>query len=100
MAEEYFHEDYPKMLYHPDGRSPVLAATEEEEKARRSEGYMALAEYPAGFETCPAAPAGTPGGYRLEGFTAPPTRVQPQPAPAGATPSPGSEAPPPSRRRE
>jgi len=95
MPEEYVHQDYPKMMYHEDGRPPVIVDSAEEEKALGSGWYASPAEY--GVETAPAAPPGAvAGGVGIQGFARAP-RPQAQPAPSGA----GTESTPPlSRRRE
>src|SRR5215475_13650371 len=69
MAEEYFHQDYPRTLYHPDGRTYEVANVEEEATAKKDGFVRSPAEY--GVVTCPAAPPGQPAGYKLQGYVGP-----------------------------
>lgn len=65
----YTHQEYPKMLFHPDGRLLLVQNTEEETKAS-GEGWVdSPAKY--GVETCPAAAAAIPGGWMQQGYVAP-----------------------------
>src|SRR5262245_32623975 len=81
MAEEYFHQDYPKMMYNPNGQVSVVQDAEEE-KALGSGWHASPSEY--GVETCPAAPPGQPAGYRLEGFASPSPASAARPSSAAA----------------
>ena len=103
MPEEYFHQDYPKMLYHEDGRPPAIVDDAEEEQALKRESGWHDSPAAYGVETCPAAPAGQRSGYVMQGYKKP-ERVNPQPAPAGATPGASATSSPepsgPGRRRE
>lgn len=74
MAEEYFHQDYPKMIYNPDGRVAVVQS-DEEQKAMGGEWHDSPAEY--GVETCPAAPQAVEGGYYGQGYVGPHTAKAP-----------------------
>ena len=82
MSEEYTYEEYPRMLYHPNGSTETVT-TAEEDTAAKAAGYVnSPAEY--GVETCPAALPAQPGGFPAasapRGFPQP---AEPVPVPAG-----------------
>ena len=73
MSEETAVGEYPKELYHPNG-SRKQVENAEEETASEAEGYV---DSPLKYnvETCPAAPADSPGGFPAPGFPAPQAAV-------------------------
>lgn len=84
--EEYYHQDYPKMIFNPDGRVAVVQS-QEEQKALGSGWHDSPADY--GVETCPAAPAAIEGGYYGQGYVAPRTgQSHGQPPQSQTTPTP------------
>lgn len=68
MAEDYIHQDYPSVRFHPDGRVATVN-TADEEKALGSGWHKSPAEY--GVETCPAAPVVTGGTLSMPGYPKP-----------------------------
>ena len=85
MAEEYFPQEYPKWMFHPDGRLlPGTVQTADEEAEYKTQGFVnSPAEY--GYETCPAASAIQGGGFVQQGYVAP---AAPLPPPSPAEPVP------------
>lgn len=70
MAEEYYHQDYPKMVFNPNGQIAIVQS-KEEQTALGADWHDSPADY--GVETCPAAPVAVEGGYYGTGYTAPRT---------------------------
>ena len=77
-GEEYVHQDYPKMLFNPNGQIMVVQSKEEQQAAGK-DWHESPAEY--GVETCPAAPQAVEGGFYGAGYVAPQTAKAPEPPP-------------------
>ena len=68
-VDVYTHQEYPKMLFHPDGRL-LIVEDQAAETTAAGEGWVkSPAEY--GVETCPQAAAAVPGGFLARGYVAP-----------------------------
>jgi hypothetical protein len=81
MAEEYFYQEYPKYMCHPDGRWTEVH-DKNEEGHMQGEGFVfSPSEY--GVETAPAAPQVHQGGFRQPGYVDPSSRG----GATGSTPS-------------
>lgn len=81
MAEEYFYQEYPKVLYHPDGRWTEVQNKEEEQQMAGQGFVKSPMDYPEPVETAPAAPMVQSGGVRQPGY------VSPSSGGGGSTPS-------------
>jgi hypothetical protein len=85
-------DEFPKYLYHEDGRAAIVKDAEEQKKLGAG-WHESPSEY--GVETAPAAPVGQAGTMILPGFAserhAPPSRPVPPPA---AAPSAAADAEP------
>ena len=81
QMQEYFYQEYPKMLFNPNGQIMVVHSREEQQAAGK-DWHESPAEY--GVETCPAATAAVEGGFYGVGYAAPQTVKPPEQAPREA----------------